>query len=101
MENIILTRGVKEGFPAAKPDKSAFASPAGGCPFDLGLHVTSAGPASRDLAPGVPDLALMGLAVTTVGACRRILDLVVTHVKQRHQFASQRAAVHAVPVLLE
>ena len=67
--------------------------------FDLGLHVahvTSAGPASGGLVAGVPDLALMGLAVTTVGACRRILDLVVAHVKQRHQFGVPIGSFQAV-----
>jgi alkylation response protein AidB-like acyl-CoA dehydrogenase len=77
--------------------------------FDLRLHVahvtlggpdgapvTSAGPAGVDLAAGIPDLALMGLAVTTVGACRRILDLVVAHVKQRHQFGVPIGSFQAV-----
>jgi Acyl-CoA dehydrogenase, C-terminal domain len=67
--------------------------------FDLRLHVahvTSAGPGCADLIPGVPDLALMGLAVTTVGACRRILDLVVAHVKQRHQFGVPIGSFQAV-----
>lgn len=31
-------------------------------------------------------LALTGMAVTTVGACQRILDLALEHVKQRQQF---------------
>lgn len=39
-----------------------------------------------DLVPGIPDLALMGLAISTVGSCRRILDLAVAHVKERVQF---------------
>ena len=52
--------------------------------FDPTLHVAHV--ARPDLVPGIPDLALMGLAVTTVGSCRRILDLVVAHVKQRVQF---------------
>jgi alkylation response protein AidB-like acyl-CoA dehydrogenase len=58
--------------------------------------VTSAGPAGVDLAAGIPDLALMGLAVTTVGAYRRILDLVVAHVKQRHQFGVPIGSFQAV-----
>jgi alkylation response protein AidB-like acyl-CoA dehydrogenase len=45
---------------------------------------------------GIPDLALMGLAVTTVGACRRILDLAVAHVKQRHQFGVPIGSFQAV-----
>lgn len=31
-------------------------------------------------------VALTGMAITTVGACQRILDLVLEHVKQRQQF---------------
>ncbi|HEX4089661.1 MAG TPA: acyl-CoA dehydrogenase family protein [Trebonia sp.] len=67
--------------------------------FDLRLHVahvTSAGPAGIELVPGIPDLALMGLAVTAVGACRRILDLVVAHVKQRSQFGVPIGSFQAV-----
>jgi hypothetical protein len=75
--------------------------------FDLRLHVahvggpggapvTSAGPGGARLVAGIPDLALMGLAVTTVGACRRILDLVVAHVKQRRQFGVPIGSFQAV-----
>jgi alkylation response protein AidB-like acyl-CoA dehydrogenase len=77
--------------------------------FDLRLHVahvtsgdpggapvTSVGPGGVHLMAGIPDLALMGLAVTTVGACRRILDLVVAHVKQRHQFGVPIGSFQAV-----
>jgi alkylation response protein AidB-like acyl-CoA dehydrogenase len=63
-------------------------------------HVTTGDPAGSarpaDLVAGVPELALMGLAVTTVGACRRILDLVVAHVKQRHQFGVPIGSFQAV-----
>src|SRR6201997_1629608 len=31
-------------------------------------------------------IALMGMAITMVGACQRILDLVLEHVRTRHQF---------------
>jgi alkylation response protein AidB-like acyl-CoA dehydrogenase len=58
--------------------------------------VTSLGPGGLHLVAGIPDLALMGLAVTTVGACRRILDLVVAHVKQRHQFGVPIGSFQAV-----
>jgi alkylation response protein AidB-like acyl-CoA dehydrogenase len=62
--------------------------------FDDRLHV------ARVTAPGlvrdVPDLALMGLAVSAVGACRRILDLVVAHVKQREQFGVPIGSFQAV-----
>ena len=49
-----------------------------------------------DLIPGVPDLALMGLAVSIVGSCRRILDLTVAHVKQRVQFGKPVGSFQAV-----
>jgi Acyl-CoA dehydrogenase, C-terminal domain len=53
-------------------------------------------PDGSDLVPGTPDLALMGLAMSTVGSCRRILDLVVAHVKQRHQFGVPLGSFQAV-----
>ncbi|SEG88209.1 Acyl-CoA dehydrogenase, C-terminal domain [Thermomonospora echinospora] len=52
--------------------------------FDQTLHVAHVD--APGLVAGVPDLALMGLAITTVGSCRRILDMAVAHVKQRVQF---------------
>ena len=58
-------------------------------------HVTAPG-VGANLVEGVPDLALMGLAVSTVGACRRILDLVVAHVKQRKQFGVPIGSFQAV-----
>jgi alkylation response protein AidB-like acyl-CoA dehydrogenase len=64
--------------------------------FDSRLHLAHVSAGGRQLAAGVPDLALMGLAATTVGACRRILDLVVTHVKQRHQFGVPIGSFQAV-----
>src|ERR1700739_4336453 len=43
-------------------------------------------------------VALMGMAITMVGACQRILDLVLDHVRSRHQFGvpigSFQAAQH-------
>ena len=62
--------------------------------FDHRLHIAQV--TADDLVPGVPELALMGLAVTTVGACRKILDLVVAHVKQRHQFGVPIGSFQAV-----
>ena len=62
--------------------------------FDPTLHVAHV--IRPDLAPGIPDLALMGLAVCTVGSCRRILDLVVEHVKQRVQFGKPIGSFQAV-----
>jgi alkylation response protein AidB-like acyl-CoA dehydrogenase len=64
--------------------------------FDPRLHVAHVTADGHRLAEGVPDLALMGLAATTVGACRRILDLVVAHVKQRHQFGVPIGSFQAV-----
>jgi hypothetical protein len=62
--------------------------------FDPTLHIARVD--APDLVAGVPDLALMGLAVSTVGSCRRILDLVVTHVKERHQFGVPIGSFQAV-----
>ncbi len=52
--------------------------------------------AATGLVPRIPDLTLMGLAVTTVGACRHILDLAVAHVKQRVQFGVPIGSFQAV-----
>jgi alkylation response protein AidB-like acyl-CoA dehydrogenase len=41
-------------------------------------------------------VALTGIAITTVGACQRILDLVVEHVKQRQQFGVAIGSFQAV-----
>ncbi|MGV0745934.1 acyl-CoA dehydrogenase family protein [Mycolicibacterium sp. XJ870] len=41
-------------------------------------------------------LALMGIAVTTVGACQRVLDLALEHVKQRQQFSVVIGSLQAV-----
>lgn len=41
-------------------------------------------------------LALTGLALTTVGACQRILDLVLDHVRTRQQFGTVIGAFQAV-----
>ena len=65
--------------------------------FDQRLHVARVtAPAGTTLVAGVPDLALMGLAITTVGACRKILDMTVTYVKQRHQFGVPIGSFQAV-----
>ena len=73
--------------------------------FDPGLHVAEV---TFD-AVAVPDadrvhrdterarhLALTGMAVTTVGACQRVLDLVLEHVKQRQQFGVAIGSFQAV-----
>ena len=59
-------------------------------------HVTRVNGGEVDLVRGVPELTLAGLAVTTVGACRKILDLTVAHVKQRHQFGVPIGSFQAV-----
>jgi alkylation response protein AidB-like acyl-CoA dehydrogenase len=41
-------------------------------------------------------LALTGLAITTVGACQRILDLALQHVRDRHQFGVPIGSFQAV-----
>ena len=65
--------------------------------FDHRLHIAHIAAGDLvNLVEGIPELALMGLAVTTVGACRRILDLVVAHVKQRHQFGAPIGSFQAV-----
>ncbi|MET8209923.1 acyl-CoA dehydrogenase family protein [Streptomyces sp. NPDC005373] len=62
--------------------------------FDPTLHVAHV--RVPDAVDAVPDLALMGLAATAVGSCRRILDLTVAHVKERHQFGRPLGAFQAV-----
>jgi alkylation response protein AidB-like acyl-CoA dehydrogenase len=64
--------------------------------FDQGLHVAHVTGAGPELVADIPDLALMGLAVTTVGACRRVLNMTVAHVKQRHQFGVPVGSFQAV-----
>ncbi|WP_194903734.1 acyl-CoA dehydrogenase family protein [Catenulispora rubra] len=65
--------------------------------FDPTLHVAQVSfTAAPDLVAGIPDLALMGLAISTVGSCRRILNLVVAHAKQRVQFDKPIGSFQAV-----
>lgn len=63
--------------------------------FDQRLHVARVSGVDG-LVAGVPDLALTGLAITTVGACRKILDMTVAYVKQRHQFGVPIGSFQAV-----
>ncbi|MCX4766571.1 acyl-CoA dehydrogenase family protein [Streptomyces sp. NBC_01275] len=63
--------------------------------LDPQLHVAHVD-APGELVAGVPDLALVGLAATAVGACRRILDLVLAHVRQRVQFGKPLGSFQAV-----
>ncbi|WP_326656015.1 acyl-CoA dehydrogenase [Streptomyces sp. NBC_00385] len=62
--------------------------------LDPRLHVARA--AVDGLVAGVPDLALVGLAATAVGACRRVLDLTLGHVAQRVQFGRPLGSFQAV-----
>lgn len=41
-------------------------------------------------------VALMGIAITTVGACQRILDLALEHAKSRHQFGVPIGSFQAI-----
>jgi alkylation response protein AidB-like acyl-CoA dehydrogenase len=41
-------------------------------------------------------IALTGIAITTVGACQRILDLALQHVRDRHQFGVPIGSFQAV-----
>ncbi|MFI5798111.1 acyl-CoA dehydrogenase family protein [Streptomyces sp. NPDC051677] len=63
--------------------------------LDPQLHVAHV-EGRGELVAGVPDLALVGLAATAVGACRRILDLALAHVKQRVQFGRPLGSFQAV-----
>ncbi|MFI1049855.1 acyl-CoA dehydrogenase family protein [Streptomyces griseoruber] len=63
--------------------------------LDPRLHVARIR-APGELVAGVPDLALTGLAATAVGACRKVLDLVLAHVRQRVQFGRPLGSFQAV-----
>jgi alkylation response protein AidB-like acyl-CoA dehydrogenase len=45
---------------------------------------------------GARQVALMGMSMTMVGACQRILDLVLDHVRSRHQFGVPIGSFQAV-----
>jgi hypothetical protein len=62
--------------------------------FDPTLHLAHVH--ADGLVPGIPELALMGLAISMVGSCRRILDLVIAHVQQREQFGVPIGSFQAV-----
>jgi alkylation response protein AidB-like acyl-CoA dehydrogenase len=62
--------------------------------FD-GVHVPDTDRVSTD-AQRARHVALTGMAITTVGACQRILDLVLEHVKQRQQFGVAIGSFQAV-----
>ena len=70
---------------------------------DLSFGATVVGESRRlaggDIAAGVAvavEEATLGWSITTVGACQRILDLVVDYVKQRHQFGVPIGSFQAV-----
>jgi alkylation response protein AidB-like acyl-CoA dehydrogenase len=50
-----------------------------------GVHVADAERLAADTEPA-RHVALMGMAITMVGACQRILDLALEHAKSRQQF---------------
>jgi alkylation response protein AidB-like acyl-CoA dehydrogenase len=92
-------------------DAGVFVVPAGelsverAAVFDPVLHVASVtatgvrvGPAQRtDADPArARQIALTGLALTIVGACRRILDLTLDHVRNRQQFDAPIGSFQAV-----
>jgi alkylation response protein AidB-like acyl-CoA dehydrogenase len=60
-----------------------------------GVHVPDSDRVHVD-AEKARHVALAGMAVTTVGACQRILDLVLEHAKQRQQFGVAIGSFQAV-----
>jgi alkylation response protein AidB-like acyl-CoA dehydrogenase len=73
--------------------------------FDPVLHVADVSFSGVRLSDGdrcgadperARHLALTGMAVTTVGACQRVLDLVLEHVRTRHQFGVPIGSFQAV-----
>ena len=73
--------------------------------FDPVLHVTDVSLAGVRVSDGhrvhtdaerARHHALMGISITTVGACQRALDLVLTHVRDRHQFGAPIGSFQAV-----
>jgi alkylation response protein AidB-like acyl-CoA dehydrogenase len=60
-----------------------------------GVHVPDADRVRVD-AEKAHHVALTGMAITTVGACQRILDLALEHVKQRQQFGVAIGSFQAV-----
>ena len=60
-----------------------------------GIHVADSDRLSAD-TERAHHVALMGMAITMVGACQRILDLVVEHAKSRQQFGVAIGTFQAV-----
>src|ERR1700733_8196704 len=61
-----------------------------------GLRVPDSARVNVD-TEGARHVALMGMAMTMVGACQRILDLVIDHVRSRHQFGVPIGSFQAGP----
>jgi alkylation response protein AidB-like acyl-CoA dehydrogenase len=62
--------------------------------FD-GVHIPDSDRVKTD-AEKARHVALTGMAITMVGACQRIIDLVIEHVKQRQQFGVAIGSFQAV-----
>ncbi|MCT7660598.1 acyl-CoA dehydrogenase family protein [Mycobacterium deserti] len=60
------------------------------------VHVPDSDRLSATDSERARHVALTGLAITTVGACQRILDLALEHVKQRQQFGVAIGTFQAV-----
>jgi alkylation response protein AidB-like acyl-CoA dehydrogenase len=60
-----------------------------------GVHIPDSDRVRVD-AEKARHVALTGMAITMVGACQRILDLVIEHVKQRQQFGVAIGSFQAV-----
>jgi alkylation response protein AidB-like acyl-CoA dehydrogenase len=63
---------------------------------DARVRVEAADARSETAIEKARHVALTGMAITTVGACQRILDLVLEHVKQRQQFGVAIGSFQAV-----
>jgi alkylation response protein AidB-like acyl-CoA dehydrogenase len=60
-----------------------------------GVHVPDTQRVNAD-AERARHVALTGMAITTVGACQRILDLALEHVRSRHQFGVPIGSFQAI-----
>jgi alkylation response protein AidB-like acyl-CoA dehydrogenase len=87
--------------PAASPSVTATRSKV----FDPVLHIADVSFSGLRLTDGdhsgakaerARHLALTGMALTMVGACQRVLDLVLEHVRTRHQFGVPIGSFQAV-----
>ncbi|MFN8227085.1 MAG: acyl-CoA dehydrogenase family protein [Mycobacterium sp.] len=61
-----------------------------------GLEVSHASQVAGADVAGGRDVALTGMALTMVGACQRVLDLVLEHVRDRQQFGVAIGSFQAV-----